>query len=73
MRTVLNKSKNLGLCDKGWRLVLKGLDSRYFGLGLAVTGDAGSLYPFWPGDRIRYTSAFWFLREQVVNVTLSKR
>ena len=57
MRTVPNKSENLGLRDEVWRLVLKDLDSRCFGLGLAVDGDAGSLYPFWPGDRIRYTSA----------------
>ncbi len=62
MRTVPIESENLGLRDEGWRLVvLKGLDSRYFGLGLAVTGDADSLYPFWPGDSIRYSSAFLFL------------
>ncbi len=61
MRTVPNKLENLGLHYEVWRLVLKGLDSSCFGLGLAVTGYAGSLYPFWPWDRIRYTSAFWFL------------
>ena len=55
------ESENLGLLDEGWRLVLKSLDSRCSGLGLGVTGDAGSLYPFWPGDCIRCTSAFWFL------------
>ncbi len=60
MRTAPIESENLGLRDEGWRLVLKGLDSRYFGLGLVVIGDAGSLYLFWPGDRIRCTSAFWF-------------
>ena len=61
MRTVPSKSENLGLRDEVWQLVLKDLDSRCFGLGLAMTGDAGSLYLFWPGDRIRYTSAFWSL------------
>jgi hypothetical protein len=54
--------ENLGLRNEGWRLALKSLDSRACsGLGLAVTGDAGSLYPFWPEDSIRCTSAFWFL------------
>ncbi len=61
MRTVPDKSEILGLRDEVWRLVLKDLDTRCFGLGLAVIGDAGSLYPFWPGDSIRYTSAFWSL------------
>ena len=61
MRPTPIESENLGLRDEGWRLVLKSLDSRCSGLGLVVTGDAGSQYPFWPGDRIRYTSAFWFL------------
>jgi len=49
MRTTPIGSENLGLCNEGGRLVLKSLDSRCSGLGLAVTGDAGSLYPFWPG------------------------
>ena len=52
MRTIPNKLENLGLHNEVWRLVLKDLDSRCFGLGLAVIGDAGSLYPFWPGDHI---------------------
>ncbi len=52
MRTAPIELENLGLQDEGWRLVLKGVDSRCFRLGLAVTGDAGSLYPFWPGDHI---------------------
>ncbi len=46
MRTAPIKSENLGLHDEVWLLVLKGLDSRCFGLGLAVTGDAYSLYIF---------------------------
>ena len=61
MLTVPNKSENLGLRDEVWQLVLKDLHSRCFGLGLAMTGDAGSLYPFWPGDRIRCILAFWFV------------
>ena len=61
MRSAPIESENLGLRDEGWRLVLKSLDSRCSGLGLAMTGDAGSQYPFWPEDRIRCTSAFWFL------------
>ena len=36
----------LGLRDEVLRLVLKSLDSRFSGLGLVVTGDAGSQYPF---------------------------
>ena len=56
------ESENLGLRDEGWRLVLlKSLDSRCSGLGLVVAGNAGSQYSFWPLDRIRCTSAFWFL------------
>ena len=61
MRSTPIESESLGLRDEGWRLVLKSLDSRCFGLGLVATGDAGRQYPFWPEDRIRYTSAFWFL------------
>ena len=54
-------SENLGLRDEVWRLVLKSLDSRCSVLGLVMTGDAGSQYPFWPEDRNQCTSAFWFL------------
>ena len=61
MRPAPIESENLGLRYEGWRLVLKSLDSRCSGLGLAVTSNAGSQYPFLPGDRIRGTSAFWFL------------
>ena len=61
MRPVPIGSENLGLRDEVWRLVLKSLDSRCSGLGLVMTGDAGSQYPFWPEDSIRFTSAFWFL------------
>ena len=46
MRPAPIESENLGLRDEGWRLVLKSLDSRCSGLGLVVTGDAGSQYPF---------------------------
>ncbi len=60
MRTVPIESENLGLRYEGWRLVLTGLDSP--GLGLAVTSDAGSLYPFGI-----------LVLEQVVNVALSKQ
>ena len=67
------ESENLDLRDEGWRLVLKSLDSRCSGLGLLVglvlTGDAGSQYLSWPGDRIRCTSVLGL----VVKVTLSKR
>ncbi len=52
MRTSPIKSENLGLRDEGCLLVLTGIDSRCFGLGLAVTCDAYSLYPFWPWDSI---------------------
>ena len=52
------ESENLGLRDEGWRLVLMSLDCRCSGLGLVVTDNAGSQYPFWPEDRIRYTLAF---------------
>ena len=61
MRPTPIDSENLGLRNEGWRLVLKSLDSRCTGLGLVVTGEAGSQYPFWPKDHIQFTSAFWFL------------
>ena len=64
MRPAPIGSENLGLRDEFWRLELKSLDSldsRCSGLELAVTGEAGGLYPFWPWDHIRCTSAFWFL------------
>ncbi len=43
MRTVPNKSETLGLRDEVWRLVLKDLDSRCFGLGLAMTAATAGL------------------------------
>ena len=46
MRSTPIESENVGLRDEGWRLVLKSLDFRCSGLGLAVTGDADGLYPF---------------------------
>ena len=55
------ETETLILRDEGWRMVLMSLDCHCSGLGLVVTGNAGSQYPFWPEDHIRCTSAFWFL------------
>ena len=74
MRPAPIESENLGLRYEGWRLVLKSLDSRWSGLGLVVTGDAGSQYHFWPESRGPQPMCFGILvLEQVVNVALSKR
>ena len=58
--------------DEVLRLVLKSLDSRCSGLGLVVTGDAGSQYPglLTGGPHPMYLGML--VLEQVVNVTLSK-